>query len=274
MQSSLSFIGKIDSPTRPILNLEDEKALNNYLEVSKPDVIVNAAAYTAVDTAEAEQNTAWQINARVPEHLADYAKQNKKLLVHYSTDYVYPGTGDQPWQEDSTTAPVNHYGTSKLAGDQAIANSGCQYLIFRTSWVYSTEGHNFMKTMLKLATSKESLSIVADQIGSPTPARLIADITALAVHTFKQGNFKTGIYHLAAKGETSWHGFAQAIFVEAQKRGHNLKIDPKQVYPIATRDYPTPATRPLNSRMSVNKLEKALGIQMPNWQDQLKLTFR
>jgi dTDP-4-dehydrorhamnose reductase len=189
--------------------------------------------------------------------------------VHYSSDYVYPGNGTEPWQETSATGPLSVYGQTKLEGDQAIAQSGCEHLIFRTSWVYSARGNNFMKTMLRLAQSKPELNIVADQIGAPTPARLIAQITAMAI----QSNIPNGLYHLAPRGETSWHGFAQEIFRQAIERGEQLAMGPSNAHPIPTSDYPTPAQRPLNSRMALNKLESALNIQLPDWQSQLALTL-
>lgn len=182
-------------------------------------------------------------------------------MVHYSSDYVYPGTGTTPWQEASPTGPLSVYGQTKLEGDEAIQQSGADHLIFRTSWVYSARGNNFMKTMLRLAESKTELNIVADQIGAPTPARLIAQATTLAIH----GQLAKGLYHLAPRGETSWQGFAKEIFHLA---GHNIKANP-----IPTSDYPTPAQRPLNSRMEVTKLEQALSIQLPTWQSQLTLTL-
>ena len=268
LQRSLMLHGDILAPSRNELNLVEEQAVADYLQKHQPDLIVNAAAYTAVDKAEGEAELAQRLNAKRPEQLANWCQTQNKPLIHYSSDYVYPGIGTQPWQEDSATGPVNTYGQSKLDGDQAIINSGCQYLIFRTSWVYSARGHNFMKTMIKLAQDKEVLKIVNDQIGAPTSARLIAEVTRLAV----ERKLSSGIYHLAPRGETSWQGFAQAIFEQARQAGAELKI--KQVDGIPTRDYPTPAARPLNSRLSLNKLEQAMNIQLPNWQQSLDLTVK
>ena len=186
---------------------------------------------------------------------------NNARLVHYSSDYVYPGTGSEPWQEISQTGPLNIYGQTKLEGDQAIQQSGVDHLIFRTSWVYSARGNNFMKTMLRLAETKTELNIVVDQVGAPTPARLIAQVSTLAIH----GRLKSGLYHLAPRGETSWCGFAQAIFQQADQ---NVEANP-----IPTSDYPTPAKRPLNSRLGVKKLEQALKIGLPTWQSQLEQTL-
>jgi dTDP-4-dehydrorhamnose reductase len=269
LHRTFSPLGTINAPGRETLDLMNEEAVANLLANTTPNLIVNAAAWTAVDSAEEHQAEAKQLNAELPEQLASYAKANNIRLIHYSSDYVYPGNGDEAWTENSPTGPLSVYGTSKLAGDQAIQKSGADYLIFRTSWVYSARGNNFMKTMLRLAKSKTELNIVADQIGAPTPARLIAEATTLAIH----GNLAKGLYHLAPRGETSWHGFAQEIFRLAQENGEQLTMVPENAYPIPTSDYPTPATRPLNSRMDITKLEDALNIELPDWQSQLALTL-
>jgi len=269
LHRTLSPLGTITAPGREKLDLTNEQAVTDYLAQIQPNLIVNAAAYTAVDAAEENQQAAQRLNAGLPKQLAEYAKANNARLVHYSSDYVYPGTGSEAWQETSPTGPLSVYGQTKLEGDQAIEQSGAGHLIFRTSWVYSARGNNFMKTMLRLAQSKEELSIVADQVGAPTPARLIAQVTALAIH----GQLKTGLYHLAPRGETSWHGFAQEIFRQAQRAGETLSMGPDNARAIPTSDYPTPAKRPLNSRMALSKLEGALNIQLPDWQSQLTLTL-
>ncbi len=261
LHRTLSPLGPITAPGREELDLTSEQAVADYLAQTQPNLIVNAAAWTAVDAAETQQAEAQRLNAGLPKQLAEYAKANKARLVHYSSDYVYPGTGTAPWQETSPTGPLSVYGQTKLQGDEAIQQSGADHLIFRTSWVYSARGNNFMKTMLRLAETKTELNIVADQIGAPTPARLIAQVTALAIHS----KLEAGLYHLAPTGETSWQGFAKEIFRLA---GKNTKANP-----IPTSDYPTPATRPLNSRMDVTKLQQALNIQLPDWQSQLALTL-
>lgn len=261
LQRTLSPLGTITAPGREDLNLSNEQAVDQFLANTKPDLIINAAAWTAVDAAEDQQAEAERLNAGLPAQLADYAVANNARLVHYSSDYVYPGNGETPWQESSPTGPLSHYGKTKLKGDQAIEKSGADHLIFRTSWVYSARGNNFMKTMLRLAQSKTELNIVADQIGAPTPARLIAQVTTLAIHS----QLAKGLYHLAPRGETSWQGFAKEIFHLAS---HNINANP-----IPTSDYPTPAYRPLNSRMEVTKLEQALNIRLPTWQSQLELTL-
>ncbi len=269
LHRTLAPLGTIIAPSRTELDLMNQQAVADYLELHQPDLIANAAAWTAVDAAEEQPEAARRLNAGLPEQLAKYSAEQGTFLVHYSSDYVYPGNGTAPWQETSKTGPLSTYGQTKLEGDQAIENSGAEHFIFRTSWVYSARGNNFMKTMLRLAKSKSELNIVADQIGAPAPARLIAQISAMAIHS----NIATGLYHLAPAGETSWHGFAQEIFRQAQQADEQLSMGPENAKPIPTSEYPTPATRPLNSRMELTKLETALNIQMPDWQSQLALTL-
>lgn len=270
LQRSLSVLGVISAPVRNELDLNSAIAVEAYLNKFRPDLIVNAAAWTAVDAAEGNQASCRRLNAELPEQLAGYAVANNVQLIHYGSDYVYPGDGVEPWLESSITGPLSVYGQTKLAGDLAIQNSGAKYLIFRTSWVYSVRGNNFMKTMLRLAQSKTELNVVADQIGSPTPARLIAALTTLAVYK----NIESGIYHLCPRGETSWHAFAQAIFIVAKQTGKKLSVGPENVHAIATSDYPTPAKRPLNSRLAIAKIEQALEIQLPDWNSQLVITLK
>lgn len=284
LQRQFAPFGTILAPTRQELDLTNAEAVNVYLEKHQPGLILNAAAYTAVDKAESEPEQAKRLNAKLPAQLADYAAMQGIPLVHYSTDYVYPGNGEKPWQEDSLTGPLSIYGQTKLEGDDAVVSSGAKHLIFRTSWVYAARGNNFMKTMLRLGREREALNIVSDQIGAPTPARLIAQITALACtnhhspstthHSLFTINIPQGIYHLAPRGETSWHGFASEIFKTARGLGEELAIAPEGVTGISTAEYPTPAKRPLNSRMALSKLENSLGITMPTWKSQLGLTLR
>lgn len=269
LHRTLAPLGRLVTPSRSELDLADEDALRCYLNAVNPDLIVNAAAWTAVDDAEKMQAEAERLNARVPAQLAAYAAEKDCRLVHYSSDYVYPGTGQAPWQESSPTDPLSHYGKTKLAGDRAIEESGADYLIFRTSWVYGARGSNFMKTMLHLAKSRTELNIVADQVGAPTSARLIAQVTALAIHA----RLEKGLYHLAPRGETNWYGFAKEIFAGATEAGEELALKPENVQPIPTEAYPTPAERPLNSRIDINKIENALGIRLPDWKSQLALTL-
>ncbi len=245
--------------SRPELLAETVKAL-------KPDVIVNAAAHTAVDKAESESELAHRINTEAPAVLAREAAAIGALLVHYSTDYVFDGSGNAPWQENDCTGPLNVYGLSKLAGEQAIVASGCRHLIFRTSWVYAARGNNFAKTMLRLAQSRDALSVVSDQIGAPTGAELIADVTAQALAKTLTAPEKPGIYHLAAAGETSWHGYAQFVFDVARHAGLALRVAEESVTPVPTSSYPTPARRPANSRLDTHRLCQTFGLQMPPWQ--------
>ncbi|WP_447529199.1 dTDP-4-dehydrorhamnose reductase [Vreelandella sp. TE19] len=277
LQRQFALFGNVLAPTRQQLDLTNSHAVDAYLAEHKPALILNAAAYTGVDNAESEPEQAKRLNAELPAQLAQYAAQNGITLVHYSSDYVYPGNGESPWQEDSPTGPLSIYGQTKLEGDNAITESGANHLIFRTSWVYAARGNNFMNTMLRLGKERETLSIVNDQIGAPTPARLIAQVTAQAFTTHHSPitiHIPQGIYHLAPRGETSWHGFACEIFSQAARAGQELTIKPKNTAGIPTADYPTPAKRPLNSRMSLTKLEAALGVTLPHWQSQLALTLK
>lgn len=283
LQRQLCLLGTVLAPTRRELDLADAAAVDKWLEAHQPELIVNAAAYTAVDKAEEEPALARRLNAELPAQLAEYSAARGQWLVHYSSDYVYPGSGRAPWQEQDATGPLSVYGQTKLEGDQSVQQSGCAHLVFRTSWVYSARGHNFMKTMLRLGRERDALKVVSDQIGAPTPARLIAQVTALTLHqlphTTHHSPFTThptapaGIYHLAPAGETSWQGFAQEIFRQAAALGEELAITPEGVAAIPTSEYPTPATRPLNSRLCCSRLEKALGITLPSWQEQLGLTL-
>lgn len=236
------------------------------LKHHRPDVIVNAAAYTAVDKAESEPELALQINARAPGLLAEYAAAQNALLLHYSSDYVFDGSGSAPRDEGAATAPLSVYGRSKLEGEQAIATSGCRHLILRTSWVYAARGGNFAKTMLRLAAEREQLKVIADQIGAPTGADLLADLSAHMLRATLQRSELGGLYHAVAGGETSWHAYASHVIEFARAHGVALKVAPEQVLAIPTTDYPTPAQRPLNSRLATTKLQQAFGLRLPHWQ--------
>lgn len=244
-------------------DLADGDGLLRTVQHVQPDVIVNAAAYTAVDKAENDAQTAWSINADAPGLLALAAKQNGALLVHYSTDYVFDGGGDQPRAESAPTGPLNQYGLGKLAGEQAIRLAGARHLIFRTSWVYGARGGNFAKTMLRLAAERETLRIVGDQIGAPTGADLIADVTAHALRAVLLNPGLCGTYHLAAAGAVSWHGYASFVFEQARLLGKTLAL--REAESITSADYPVPASRPLNSRLDISKLQAAFGLSMPDW---------
>jgi len=232
----------------------------------KPDVIVNAAAHTAVDKAESEADLARLLNATTPGLIAHEAAHLGALLVHYSTDYVFDGSGDQARDETSVTAPLSVYGQTKLEGEQSIQASGCRHLIFRTSWVYAARGGNFAKTMLRLAAERDQLKVISDQIGAPTGADLLADVTAHAIRAVQARPDLLGLYHLVAAGQTNWHDYARFVIEWARANGQAIKVAPDAVAPIPTSDYPTPAQRPLNSRLDTRKVQQAFGVTLPHWQ--------
>ncbi|AUZ84031.1 dTDP-4-dehydrorhamnose reductase [Methylophaga nitratireducenticrescens] len=270
LQRSLACLGELHTTTRQSLDLADIAALRETIHAVQPNLIVNAAAYTAVDKAEQETELARKINAIAPAVMAEEAKMLAIPLVHFSTDYVFDGSKASPWVETDATGPLSHYGLTKLEGEQSIVASGCDHLIFRTSWVYDRRGHNFLNTMLRLAEEREQLNIVEDQIGTPTWSRHIADVTAQAlVQTHNNEAFwkqNSGIYHLSAAGQTSWKGFAEAIFQIAEAEGRHVP----EVAGIPTAEYPTPAKRPLNSCMNNSKLKQHFGLQLPDWQQSLQ----
>jgi dTDP-4-dehydrorhamnose reductase len=255
-------------------NLDDPESLRQLVREYAPNIIVNAAAYTAVDKAESDVESAHRVNAQSLAVLAEETKRLNGWLIHYSTDYVFDGRKDGAYLENDLTAPLSVYGQTKLDGELAIAASGCQYLVFRTSWVFASRGGNFAKTMLRLAAERDSLNVVADQYGAPTSAELIADVTALAIyrllHDSVLAKHASGIYHLAASGETSWHGYAQFVIGEAIQCGATFKVQPEQVGSIPASAYPVPAARPQNSRLNTEKLRHLLNIQLPPWQYHVK----
>jgi dTDP-4-dehydrorhamnose reductase len=255
---STDFCGDLNHPERLAQTVRDWR----------PDVIVNAAAHTAVDKAESEPDLARCLNATAPAALAQAAAAIGAWLVHYSTDYVFNGQGDQAWQEGDATGPLSVYGQTKLEGEQAIVASGCKHLIFRTSWVYAARGGNFAKTMLRLAGERERLTVIDDQHGAPTGADLIADVTAHAlVHAMiDPAAGLSGIYHLVAAGETSWHGYASHVIAQARQIQPVLALKVTDIAPVPTSAFPTPAKRPLNSRLSTHKLQQAFGMVLPPWQ--------
>ena len=231
-----------------------------------PDVIVNAAAYTAVDKAENEPVLAHMINALALSVLAQEAKRIGAWLIHFSTDYVFDGSGDKPWLETDATGPLSVYGVTKLAGEQAIIASACKHLIFRTSWVYGARGNNFAKTMLKLAQERDSLKVVNDQMGAPTGADLLADVTAHAIRTALQKPNVSGLYHLAASGETSWHEYACFVIDFARQAGLEIKVAQTAIQAVPSNEFATVAKRPLNSRLNTNILQKTFSLHLPDWQ--------
>ncbi len=270
LQRSLAPLGELIALDRHSTDycgdLSQPDAVAQTVKTLKPTVIVNAAAYTAVDKAETETELAYTINAKAPEALAQAAKQTGAWLVHYSTDYVFNGSGNQAWQETDAVAPLSVYGQSKLAGEQAIQAAEGLHLIFRTSWVYAARGNNFAKTMLRLAKERDQLSVINDQIGAPTGAELLADVTAHAIRSGLQKPELSGLYHLAAAGETSWYDYARYVLDYARQRDIELKIAENAISAIPTRAYPTPAQRPLNSRLNIEKLQNQFDLKLPDWQ--------
>lgn len=236
------------------------------LQVVKPDIIVNAAAHTAVDKAESEPDLARAINAVAPGFLAQAAERSGAWLVHYSTDYVFDGSGTTPWKESDATGPLNIYGQTKREGEQAIIDSGCRHLILRTSWVYAARGGNFAKTMLRIAKEREQLSVIDDQIGAPTGAELLADVTAHALRATSRQSELSGLYHVVAAGQTSWHEYASFVLDHARAAGIALKVSADKVLPVPTSAFPTPAARPHNSLLDTGKFRATFGLDLPPWQ--------
>ena len=274
LQRSLAPLGEVvaldhDSADGLCGSFIDLAGLSETVRRVAPEVIVNAAAYTAVDNAESEPELARTINALAPGVLADEAQKLGAWLVHYSTDYVFDGHGTAPWQETDTTGPLSVYGRTKLEGEQAVARCA-KHLIFRTSWVYAARGGNFAKTMLRLAKERDHLKVIADQIGAPTGAELLADVTAHAVRIAQNQTQLAGLYHLVAGGETTWHGYAQFVIEHARRAGQPIRVAPEAIEAIPTTAYPTPAQRPLNSRLDTRKLQSTFGLTLPAWQTGVK----
>ncbi|MBI5626731.1 MAG: dTDP-4-dehydrorhamnose reductase [Nitrosomonadales bacterium] len=270
LQRSLAPLGELvalDSDSQELCgDFTDLKGITNTIREATPGVIVNAAAHTAVDKAESEPELVRTINAFAPGVLAQEARRTNAWLVHYSTDYVFDGSGDKPWLETDATAPLSVYGATKLEGEQLIRQANCLHLIFRTSWVYGARGGNFAKTMLRLAQERDSLNVINDQVGAPTGAELLADVTAHAIRTALQRPEVSGLYHLVAGGETSWHGYASFVLDFARRAGIPLKVLPDAIHPVPTSAFPTPAKRPHNSRMDTTKLQNTFGLNLPMWQ--------
>lgn len=269
LQRSLAPLGELvacdfDSPAPLRADFSNPASLSALVQSVRPDVIVNAAAHTAVDKAESEPELAQAINAEAPAVLAREAADLGALLVHYSTDYVFDGSGEWPRDESAPTGPLSVYGRTKLAAEQAIAASGCRHLILRTSWVYGLHGANFMKTMLRLGRERDELRVVGDQIGAPTWTRHLADVSALIL---ARREVPDGLYHLAAAGETSWHGYAEAIFKEARRTG--LLDKSPVVRRITSAEFPLPAARPANSRLDCSRFQRDFGLALPDWRSGL-----
>ncbi len=264
LQRSLAPLGEVIALGSDQANFTDLDGLANIVRKLAPDVIVNAAAYTAVDQAESEPERAHMINALAPGVLAAEASLLNAWLVHYSTDYVFDGSGDEPWLETDPTNPLSVYGASKLEGERLILESGCRHLIFRTSWVYGARGGNFAKTMLKLAGERDTLKVIDDQTGAPTGADLLADVTAHAIRTARKNPEISGLYHLVARGETSWHSYARFVIDFAKCAGMNIKATTIEAVPTSA--FPTPAVRPHNSRLNIEKLQNTFDLSLPHWQ--------
>ncbi|MBH3373542.1 dTDP-4-dehydrorhamnose reductase [Pseudomonas juntendi] len=273
LQRALSVLGEVVALDRHLAatpygeikgDLSDLESLRTAIRAVSPQAIVNAAAYTAVDKAESERDTAHLVNSLASQVMAEEAKRLDAWLVHYSTDYVFDGTGTTPWKETDSVAPVNFYGATKLEGEQLIQASGCKHLIFRTSWVYAARGNNFAKTMLRLAKERTALNVIADQVGVPTGADLLADVAVAALQQAWHKAELSGIYHLVPAGETTWHAYASYVIDFARNHGEVLAVE--AVNPIATTEYPTPASRPLNSRLDTAKLRNSFTLHLPDWQ--------
>jgi dTDP-4-dehydrorhamnose reductase len=271
LQRSLLPLGEViacdfDSSLDRRADFTNPSAVAELVARVRPSVIVNAAAHTAVDKAESEPDLARLINATTVGAVAEQAKKYGALLVHYSTDYVFDGSGASPRDELAPTGPLSVYGVTKLEGENLIRASGCRHVILRTSWVYAARGHNFIKTMLRLAGERETLSVIDDQIGAPTGADLLADVTAHVIRGVSERHSEEGTFHCVAKGEISWFGFARFIIEWARANGQSIKVAPAGVLPILTTQYPTPAVRPLNSRLSTAKLARVFSLDLPQWQ--------
>ncbi|TJZ77274.1 dTDP-4-dehydrorhamnose reductase [Chitiniphilus eburneus] len=274
LERSLAVLGHVVAVGRDECDLTNTNAIFSLLERIQPNVIVNPAAYTAVDKAETEVELATQLNATTPAALAQWTAANDALLVHYSTDYVFDGRKSGWYSEDDTPYPQSIYGKTKLAGENAIQASNCRHLILRTAWVYGVHGDNFLKTMLRLMKEREALSIVADQIGSPTSAALLADLTAQLVamywRTANRASFAFGTYHAVAEGETSWHEYAQTINRLATQMGWAFRVTADAITPIPAHNYPTSTQRPANSRLATTKLRTSFNLTLPPWQQGVK----
>lgn len=272
LQRSLAPLGPVVALGSAECNLSQPESIRQAVRRHRPTIIVNAGAYTAVDRAETERDLAFAINGTAPGILGAEASAIGALVVHYSTDYVFDGHGTRPYRETDPTAPQSAYGRSKLEGEVQLAAATPRHLILRTSWVVGAHGTNFAKTMLRLAAERDELHVVDDQIGAPTSASLIADCTAHMIRPFlghERQAFPSGIYHLAAGGETSWHGYARHIIARARQAGQPLRVSPDRVIPIRSADYPTQARRPHNSRLDTTRLREAFGLTLPDWREGL-----
>ena len=274
---ALQPLGEVVAATRHVVDLGDAAAVDVYVDTLAPDLVVNAAAYTAVDRAEDEPEAAFAVNRDAVGALAQAARERGALLIHFSTDYVFDGSKRTPYVESDAVCPLNVYGASKLAGEQAIADAGGDWLVFRTSWVYASRGQNFLRTMLRLGANREALSVVSDQFGAPTSARMIADLTAhaaaKALAERRAGSFTSGVYHMTAQGETTWHAFAEAIFAGARSLSPQIDLAIREVKPIPAAEYPAKTARPTFSVLDNTRFDERFGLHRPQWSDGLALVL-
>ncbi|AXK39022.1 dTDP-4-dehydrorhamnose reductase [Crenobacter cavernae] len=275
LKRALAPLGDVVALTRQELDLARVDAIHAELDRYQPTIIVNPAAYTAVDCAESELEQAFAVNAQAPAALADWAERHEALLVHYSTDYVFDGTQNGAYGEDDAANPQSVYGRSKWEGEQAIRAATAHHLILRTSWVFGAHGNNFLKTILRLAKERSTLSVVADQVGAPTPAALIADVTAQLLSHYRRPThrFEYGTYHLSAGGEANWYDYARYVIALAERAGIPLALKPDALEPIPTIGYPLPAPRPANSRLDCDKLKRTFGLNLPDWRQGVDQVF-
>lgn len=270
LQRSLASLGELVAVDMAECDMSDPEAIRRVVRDVRPRLIVNPGAYTAVDKAETEIDLAMAVNAAAPRILGEEAARIGAWIVHYSTDYVFDGKSERPYVETDAVNPLNVYGRSKLAGEQGLQAACAQHLILRTSWVVGPHGNNFAKTMLRLAAERDSLKVVADQVGTPTSAILLADLTAQLVrqwHMEGERNFPFGLYHVTAAGETTWCDYARFVIAEAQTAGRPLRMGPEGVQPITTAEYPVAAARPANSRLNTEKFRTTFGLPLPHWED-------
>ena len=268
LERQLSEIGHLDAFPRSLVDITNYKLVKETVDLINPNIIINAAAYTSVDKAEDDKEKAYAINSDAVENLAQIAKTEDALLIHYSTEYVFDGTKPTPYVEDDLTKPINVYGASKLAGEQAITRVNCKHLIFRTTWVIGKDGPNFAKTIIQLASERNNLNIISDQLGVPTSPSLITRVTVDAIQAIrKKKEWPKGIYHLVPRGVSSWHEIAQTLIDYAEYHDIQQKFSVKLIQAIATADYPTAAKRPLNSQLDTNKIRMQLSFDLPYWKD-------
>jgi len=268
LERQLSSVGSVEASSRSVLDITNHGAVRDAVRSIHPDIIVNAAAYTAVDKAETNPELAYAANVEAVANLAQLAQAERVWIIHYSTDYVFDGNKSVPYVETDNTNPINVYGTSKLAGEQAIAESNCQHLIFRTSWVIGKDGHNFAKMILKLATEREHLNVISDQLGVPTSPSLISKVTVDAIRAIKKNSaWPQGVYHVAPQGVSNWHEVAQTLLTFAERQHVMISASAHCVQAITTAEYPTAAKRPLNSQLDTQKLRTQLTFDLPHWKD-------